>query len=238
MKTRIIIFTALAFAFIPGVYSQATFTKCAIPNEEISFRNDLEKYVMNFSHNIQRDKSLDSLAEIRVKYFLSVLQETSKQPGTSLCAILGNNKKGNDRKEAKIPHGARGHSRYFGDQSFFKEPAGCRYPEWSQSIPSKSIRVNAEIFTQAAFVFTAESDNGVENAVTEYVKKYRLEYTKKYIINSYLNSQHHKSAIEKYGDGKYGTCTKVLVRKEWDNVLRVWSYEMIMFNLVVFSDPY
>lgn len=232
MKTRINIILALVFAVSTGAYSQTTFTKCAIPEEEAMLRKDLETHVKRFSHSIQRDGSLDSLAEIRANYFLSVLQETSKQPGTSLLSILGN-----EEKKSKIPAGGRGHDRYFGDPTFFKEPSGCRYPIWNPLVRHKNLKVNAEIFQQSGYSFRREYSNGEIELIRKYLEKYKTQYTKKYLINNYLNSYDHAKAIRNQGDGKYGMCTRVLVSKKWDKVERVWVYEMIIFNLVIFSDP-
>ncbi len=232
MKTRINIILALVFAVSTGAYSQTTFTKFAIPEEEAIFRKDLETHVQRFSHSIKRDGSLDSLAEIRANYFLSVLQETSKQPGTSLLSILGS-----EEKRSKIPEGERGHDRYFGDPTFFKEPTGCRYPIWNPTVLHKRIRVNAEIFQQSGYSFRREYSNGEIEVVRKYLEKYKAQYTKRYLINNYLKSGDHAKAIRNQGDGKYGMCTRVLVSKKWDKVDRVWVYEMVIFNLVVFSDP-
>jgi hypothetical protein len=233
MKTRINIILALVFAVSTGAYSQTTFTKCAIPEEEVAFSKDLETHVKSFSHSIQRDKSLDSLAEIRVNYFVSVLQETSKQPGTSLRSIIGD-----EEKKSKIPGGEKGHDRYFGDPLFFKEPSGCRYPIWNPKVTHKHIKVNAEIFqTSGGITFRREYSNAEIEVVKKYLQLYKTEYTKRYLINNYLNSYDHAKAIRNQGDGKYGMCTRVLVSKKWDNVEKVWVYELVIFNLVVFSDP-
>jgi hypothetical protein len=232
MKTRINIILALVFVVSTGAYSQTTFTKCAIPEEEAIFRTDLETHEKSFSHTIQRDGSLDSLAEIRVNYFISVLQETSKQPGTSLYAILSN-----EEKRSRIPGGERGHDRYFGDPTFFKEPSGCRYPIWNPRVPYKQLKVNAEIFQVSGGAFRREYSNGELELIKKYIEKYKTQYTKRYLINNYLNSGDHAKAIRNQGDGKYGMCTRVLISKKWDKVERVWVYELVIFNLVVFSDP-
>lgn len=214
------------------LYSQTTFVKYAIPEEEAVLCKNLEAHVKNFSHTIQRDKSLDSLAEIRVNYFISVLQETAKQPGTSLYAILG----GSDKK-SKVSSGSKGHDRYFGDPLFFKEPSGCRYPIWNPQIKSKDLKVNAEIFQLSGGMFTRQYSNSELSLVKKYLEKYEIEYGEKYLLKNYLASGDHSRAIQYYGDGKYGVCTRVLCSKRWDNVENVWVYELVLFNLVVFSDP-
>lgn len=225
------ILTALLIASAT-LSAQTTFTKYAIPEEEEVLCKNLESHVKKFSHNIQRDKSLDSLAQIRADYFLAVLQETAKQPGTSLYSILGNN-----GKKSKVPAGSKGHDRYFGDPTFFKEPIGCRYPIWNPQLKSKNLKVNAEIFQMSGGLFTRTYSNSELSIVKKYLEKYETEYTEKYLINNYLASYDHSRAIQNYGDGKYGICTRILCSKRWDNVEKVWVYEVVLFNIVVFSDP-
>ena len=212
--------------------AQVTFSEYAIPDEELILRKDLESHVKKYSHIIQRDRSLDSLAEIRVDYFLSVLEETSKKPGMSLYSILGGG-----TGKSKIAEGSRGHDRYFGDPVFFKEPIGCRYPIWNPKLHQKDLKVNAEIFQTSGVIFTRESSQSEINLIKRYLDKYKSEYTSKYLINNYLESSDHSNAIRKYGDGKYGICTRVMCSKRWDRVEKVWVYEMVLFNLVIFSDP-
>jgi hypothetical protein len=212
--------------------AQVTFSEYAIPDEELILRKDLESHVKKYSHIIQRDRSLDSLAEIRVNYFLSVLEETSKKPGMSLYGIMG----GGSGK-SKISEGSGGHDRYFGDPIFFKEPVGLKYPIWNPKLPKMNIKVNAEIFQASGVIFTRENSHSEISLISRYLDKYKSEYTTKFMINNYLESRNHSNAIKKYGDGKYGICTRVLCSKKWDKVEKVWIYEMVLFNLVIFSDP-
>jgi hypothetical protein len=213
-------------------YSQITFSEYSVANEESTLRKDLELHVRKFSNLIESDKSLDSLAEIRVDYFLSVLEETAKRDGNSLYAILGGG-----TGKSKISGGQKGHDRYFGDSVFFREPAGCRYPIWNPKLINKNLKINAEIFQSSGMIFVRENSNSEINLIKRYLDKYKLEYTSRYLINNYLISSEHSNAIRKYGDGKYGICTRVLCSKKWDRVEKVWVYEIVLFNLIVFSDP-
>jgi hypothetical protein len=97
--------------------------------------------------------------------------------------------------------------------------------------------VNAEIFQVSGGAFRREYSNGELELIKKYIEKYKTQYTKRYLINNYLNSGDHAKAIRNQGDGKYGMCTRVLISKKWDKVERVWVYELVIFNLVVFSDP-
>ena len=95
MKNKIL---AILILFGISINSQITFSRYEIPKEEAALCSDLENHVKKFSNYIQRNKRLDSVAKIRAKYFVSVLEETSRIKKMSLYTILGS-----DGSENKIP---------------------------------------------------------------------------------------------------------------------------------------
>jgi len=229
MKNKIL---AILILFGISINSQTTFSRYEIPKEEAALCLDLENHVKKFSNYIQRNKRLDSIAKIRAKYFVSVLEETSRIKKMSLYTILGS-----DGSENKIPRGSKGHDRYFGNSEFFSEPLDYTYPIWNPRIKSENIKVNGEIFQISCGRFFRDSPNLDTQVMKRYLEKYKYEYGNKYLINNYLKSYDHSNVIKKYGKGEYGTYTLILLSKRWDNLENLWVYEPLIFNIVIFSEP-
>jgi hypothetical protein len=227
MKTRIIILTAIILGINVDLYAQKiVYTRVSASAEDSQFRLDLEEYARNASHKLTRSASLDSVAEIRVNYFLDVMQATGNKSGlVDMC----NN----------IPAGRKGHLRYFGNQQFFIEPSGCRYTDPLGILPKKHIKINAEIMENMAWR-TSSPYQYTDNKVIEiFTDKIRRSFgDKRYILINYRKSSDHNSAIVNYGDGEYGSCTKMIISRKWDTIGKEWDYEIVLYNLVVFSDPY
>lgn len=227
MKTRIIILIAIILGININLYSQkTTYTRVVASVEDSQFRSDLEGYARNASHKLTRSTSLDSVAEIRANYFLDVMQATGSKIG--LVDICNN-----------IPLGRKGHLRYFGNPQLFIEPSGCRYTDPLGILPKKHIKINAEIMENMAWRTTSTYQYSDKQVMDMFTDKLRRSFTdKKYILLNYKKSSDHNSAIVNYGDGEYGSCTKIIISRKWDNIGKTWLYEMVLYNLVVFSDPY
>ena len=60
---------------------------------------------------------------------------------------------------------------------------------------------------------------------------------KDFILDGYKESHSHRDAINKYAKGAYGSYTKAIISRKRNELENVWIYEVVIYNLTVFSKP-
>ena len=223
MKKQILLSIVLLASI--ATYSQkTTFTSCNIDLVTSQFSLDLSSYTSYGSNSINREAFLDSVAEVRANYFSIVLQETGKW--FCLYDLTSN-----------IPKDSRGHSRYFGKPELFKEPSWCKYPTPLPLIKERSTKVTAEIMQQTTWTKTTEYKYTDKQLVEKALKAIEKGYGKDFILEGYKKSTSHRNAIKNYARGEYGSCTKAIISKKRNELENTWIYEVVVYNLTVFSKP-
>lgn len=202
-----------------------TFSSFDVDGVTTVFSNDLSKYVSYGSNKIYREEFLDSVAKVRVNYFSSVLIETGRR--FSLSSLTEN-----------IPSNRYGHSRYFGNNKLFKEPTGCRYPEPLPLIENRKVKVSAEIMQQTTWTKSSEYKYTDEQLIKMSLLAIGNGLGKDFILDGYKESSSHRNAIKNYAKGAYGSCTKAIISRKRNELENVWIYEVVIYNLTVFSKSF
>lgn len=189
------------------------------------FSNDLAKYTAYGSNKIYRENFLDSVAKVRTNYFANVLIETGKR--FSLYDLTEN-----------IPTNSYGHSRYFGNNKLFSEPSGCKYPEPLPLIETRNVKVTAEIMQQTTWTKSSEYKYNDAQLIKMALLAMENGLGKDFILDGYKESTSHRNAIKNYAKGAYGSYTKAIISRKRNELDNVWIYEVVIYNLTVFSKPF
>jgi hypothetical protein len=189
-----------------------------------NFDHSIKSYTKDMDHRLVLTGGLNELASLRLDYFLSVIMETSR-------------KKSIDQIFDLIPQNTNAHYRYFGSPQKFKEPCCISYPEPLIDLLKDGVRVQAEIMQENYWGQTSKAELSDKEIVRKAIEKIVQDFGADYILSGYKQSPHHNSIIVKYGEGKYGTSTKVLLSKKFNSKLEVWEYEVIIANCSLFSKP-
>ena len=195
-------------------------------NDSISKK--IELYVSNFSHDLNRNVLLDEKAKLRNSYFISVVQQTSKKGGLFYDML------------DSIPEGKIGHTKCFGNPGYFV-PGEVKYSELFPILDSLKLKVNGEIMYQVAWsnVLNKRQTSEIEliqKAVNEIKEYYRVSKLSQKVISEYKNSKPHNDIIKQRGDGEYGSSTMyIITEKKLGN--GKWEYEVMIRNLIIFTDP-
>lgn len=186
------------------------------------FYSDLAEYSNNNGNNLLRADFLDRAAVSRLRYFCELLQENGKQH--SLFDLTDS-----------IPKNDSGHSRFYNKPSLFKEPIGIIYPEPLPILLSEKTKICAEIMQQTSWKKTSGTLYNIEKLVEMAVNAFNNQLGLNFIMNGYRGSKSHKKAIDDYGRGLIGTATFAIVSIKKNKIETKWSYEVIIYNLTVFS---
>jgi len=189
-----------------------------------NFDHSIKSYAKDMDHRLVLTGGLNELASLRLDYFLSVIMETSR-------------KKSIDQIFDLIPQNTSAHYRYFGSPKKFKEPCCISYPEPLVDLLKDGVSVQAEIMQENYWGQTSKSELSDNQIARMAIEKIAQDYGRDYILEGYKQSPHHNSIIVKYGEGKYGTSTKILISKKFNTVLKVWEYEVVIANCSLFSKP-
>lgn len=193
-----------------------------------AFSKRLESYATNFSHEMSRNSTIDSVAKLRNSYFISVMQETSNNGKTFYSMI------------DSIPDGKRGHDECFGNPRYFSA-AKIEYPESFPVFNDLGLEVNGEIMYQVIRSYIIEAKctdikGLVQIAVNDMKKNYKVNKLSERFLKSYQNSSSHNDIIKRLGDGKYGSSTMVIVsERKLSN--GKWAYEVLIRNVIEFTAP-
>jgi len=223
MKNKIALVILLLPLICIGQSTTKKFDEVLIDSQNTQYISDLRAFVSYGSNKINRNSALDSVALVRADYFLDVLQETAK----TFCLY---------DLTSLIPKNSTGHTRYFGTPDIFKEPNGCKFPQRLPELPKYDLEVRAEVMQQISWrkrsSYELSSQKLIEMATTSITNK----FGKSYILDGYKLSTAHRNAIKENASGEFGVCTKALISKEWDQLEKEWVYEVVIYNLTVFSD--
>lgn len=217
--------TFVIFLLIPiflSAQQNKSYTVFNIKSQTFRFDSSIKIYASQCNHRLQRDFSLDSIASLRASYFLKVAAETAKK--VSLDELFDH-----------IPKGSLAHSRFFGTPGYFKEPENIQYQEALPRLEGMGLYVKAEIMQQE--YWSGESKTLLEDnkIINNALRAIESSLGRDYLLSSYKESKEHNMAIVKYGNGKYGTSTKILISKEFDQLRGVWEYETLVINCTSFT---
>jgi hypothetical protein len=173
--------------------------------------------------NLKENYSVSKLSSNRVLYYLNVILETSKN--SSIEKIFD-----------YIPQDSRCHRRLFGNPSVFVEPHGIKYPEPLVDIKEEGITIQSEIMQQNYWRVVNKKDLPNEVIIKMAISRINKDFGRDYILSGYKNSNSHHSMIIKYGRGKYGSSTKVLISKKFDPESEKWIYEVVVSNCTLFTE--
>jgi hypothetical protein len=195
-------------------------------NDSISSR--MESYVSAFSHDLDRNTELDNRAKTRNSYFISVIQQTSKT-GESFSSMVDS-----------IQKGKKGHTECFGKPNYFA-PAQVRYPEMFPVLSEQNLKVKGEIMYQVIWtnvLYKKQTSHTklIQKAVEDIKKTYGVDKLSQKVILEYKNSKSHNDIIKERGNGEYGSSTMVIVSEKKLPDGR-WSYEVMIRNLIIFTEP-
>ena len=216
-KMAFILFTLV---FSPTLIGQ-TFYRYSIPYVNNKIDSCLDAYSHEGSKDLVRHITLDSCARSRADYYLDVIETNSKY-GKSFSDMLDS-----------ISYGHAAHTELFGNSRYFKKPQ-TTYPIPFKNINSIGVRTKGEIMQEIAWEKTyteKQKPNEVVKTAVEAIDGPIHEH----IVNGYKQSKSHNDIIKKWGDGKFGTSTRVLVSEK--RVGNNWVYEVMIYNVAVFSTP-
>jgi hypothetical protein len=196
-------------------------------NDSISSR--IESYALTLSHNLNRNTGLDNRAKLRNSYFIGVIQQTSKT-GKSFSSMVDS-----------IPEGKKGHTECFGKPNYFSAPKDKKYPEMFPVIQEQNLKVKGEIMYQVIWSnVLAERQTShnqlMKKAVEDIKKTYGIDKLSQKVMLEYRNSKSHNDIITERGVGEYGSSTMVIISEKKLPDGR-WSYEVMIRNLIIFTEP-
>jgi hypothetical protein len=224
-KGLIFIFALIAFQ---ASAQNAVFYKYRANTVNSEFSRILESYVKSFSHTIQRSEFLDERAKLRTDYFLAVLEKKLNEDVT-LSEVVHH-----------IPHGSEGHHEQFGTPEYFPKPDSTKYLESLPRFTERHIIIDGEVMQQISWKINRKErvtdKKKLCSEELESLPAYLSTSIEKSLLESYENSPSHLRVIRNYGDGDYGMSTRIMVIEK-QNSNGTWSYEMVLYNLVVFSSP-
>lgn len=186
------------------------------------FYNDLEQYSKINGNKIKRASYIDSVAFSRLSYFSELLKENGKE--YDLFELTDS-----------IPKNHSGHSRFFNKPNTFKEPYGIVYPEPLPALHHKNKKVCGEIMQQTCWKKSSEILYSKEKLIEMASKAFNNQLGSDYILNGYKLSKSHKKVIDEYGLGLVGTATVAIISIKKSKNETKWHYEVIFYNLTVFS---
>lgn len=173
--------------------------------------------------NLIRLQAIDSVASLRVSYFLKVLKQSQK------------NKNLNDLLN-EIPRGKLAHKRFFGNPYFFSEPDNLIYPDNLIFVPSIESKIKAEIMQQVFLAVVSSKSISPDSLIEKTLNYYKELDGSDFILKSYKASADHHNAIIRYGKNKMGTSTKAIISQKWMEERKKWKYEILIYNVVLFAE--
>ena len=216
-KIAFILFTLV---FVPTLIGQ-TFYRYSLPYVNNKIDSCLDAYSHEGSKDLVRHITLDSCARSRADYYLDVI-ETNSRYGKSFSNMLDS-----------ISYGHAAHTELFGNSRYFKKPQ-TTYPVPFKNIKSIGVRTKGEIMQEITWSKTYPQKQKPNEVVKDAVEAIN-DPIHEHIVNGYKESKSHNDIIKKWGDGKFGTSTRVLVSEKKEG--NAWTYEIMIYNVAVFSTP-
>ena len=205
---------------MPALSGQ-TFFRYSLPYINDKIDSCLDAYSHEGSKDLIRNSVLDSCARARADYFLDVI-ELNSMSGKSFSEMLDS-----------ISYGASAHTEVFGNPGYFKKPQ-TTYPIPFKTVKSIGVRTKGEIMQEIVWEGQYNQKQKPNEVVKDAVKAITGP-VHDHILKGYKASPSHNSIIQKWGDGKFGTSTRVLVYQIQKG--NVWFYQVMIYNVAVFSSP-
>jgi hypothetical protein len=76
----------------------------------------------------------------------------------------------------------------------------------------------------------------IQKSVEDIKKTYGVDKLSQKVILEYKNSKSHNDIIKERGNGEYGSSTMVIISEKKLPDGR-WSYEIMIRNLIIFTEP-
>ena len=222
MKKGLAIFLFLVASL--GVFGQTKkLYRYSLPAISENLDSVLDFYVGTKGKDLERNSAVDSLAKARANYFLDVIEINSKE-GKSFSSML-----------SKIPNDPKAHSSVFGDSVYFTAPQS-EYPYLFRFFPCLNLEAKSEIMQEIAWrrIYPKKMDPIEITKIAIETRQKEIKNTIAWdLLDGYKKSKSHHDAIKKWGNGKYGISTRVLVSEE--KIGDEWIYEVMIYNVVVFT---
>jgi len=100
------------------------------------------------------------------------------------------------------------------------------------------VKVSAEIMQQTTWTKSSEYKYTDEQLIKMALLAIGNGLGKDFILDGYKESTSHRNAIKNYAKGAYGSCTKAIISRKRNELENVWIYEVVIYNLTVFSKSF
>ena len=210
--------------YLLAAQKSKTFSIFNLGKQTSMFDSSIKVYVRKFDHSLERNHTIDSIASLRTTYFLKLIAATTQNG--SLDKIFD-----------QIPIGHHAHARFFGFPDYFKEPENISYPDALPDIKALGLYVKSEILQEEYWHGESETPIQDKEIIKRALNTIQLKFGSDYLLSGYKESEEHNSIIVKDGNGKYGSSTKILLSKWFNESKNVWEYETIVMNCTSFSKP-
>lgn len=205
---------------------------------DLLFEKSYVRYVSDFfvdESGISKNKILDTVSLMRSRYSADVFMASSEK--TSFTKLLNRMKESRSNNES-LESLANDHSRFFGHPEIFREPTGCSFPDIKNHpvLKRNGMKWSSEIFHQSTYGFYSSRNLKIEEIINKFKDEktgYESSKMGEVILEGYLSSPHHRMAIEKFGNGNFGTRCYYLISKEFDTVKNKWHYDVYMCHSVI-----
>lgn len=219
--------------------AQRTFTRTKLDGVSKNFHIKLNEYAGNFGHTLRRNSFLDTCATQRAGYFLSVLEATAKSKNLALwdCGneIPHSNCKLTPHSKECGKKARQSHKELFGNPDFFVKPQEQYFPGL-RDFPDRSLIIESEIMIYVRWQDVMPERQSVQQLLEKVLPDFseRTGSFSGHLLESYKNSDSHRTAIEEDGDGDFGVSTLVLIQEEKTQKGN-WRYSVVIYNLVIFT---
>jgi hypothetical protein len=238
MKSKNLLSLFVILFGITTSYSQGiTYSTKASSYLDAEFQKSIEIYTMESTDNknkLDRQSYIDEVANERLLYFLNVIRESTKY--NSADVVLDKFSESDDahRRLCGYPNGG-----------ILKEPYNYRYPSMNMmnsDLAKYGLKISGEIYDiEVKLGMTRKADTSYEEivrcALNDLTSKRLIKWGGKIcIVDDYLESPGHKRIIDNRGFGKYGFNNTILVKKYRDQKTGLWTYDVFVMNLTIFTE--
>jgi len=237
MKSKNLLSLFVILIGITTSYSQGiTYSTKASSYLDAEYQKSIEIYTMESTDNknkLDRQSYIDEAANERLLYFLNLIKESTKYSSS-------------DDVLDKVLASENSHQRLCGytNGGILREPRNCTYPSKSiinSDLAKYGLQISGEIYDiEAKIGMTRKADTSYEEmvrcALNDLTSKRLIKWGGKIcIVDDYLESSAHKRIIDNHGFGKYGFNNTILVKKYKDTKTGLWTYDVFVINLTIFT---
>ena len=228
---RSIILSLLILITQTDLFSQIKVERSKVlSGNSISFDPDLDwsYHLQNYSDSIGKSVSRSS-----------ILNEHANNRAVYFSGLLDFNSMDKKLKDSmhQIPDDSKSHTRRYGNPDYFKEPEGSNYVSLYTDLSKGGIKreVQKEIMQECYYAIKTESPVDYQELIVKSIKAQKKKKGNAYILNNYLKSPSHKSAIEDPKSSKYGTSSCFIIHQWYDQEGKIWVNEVLIVNVTIFS---